>query len=365
MNTVRRIPCLDGLRGIAAIAVMEFHFSIFFLPQARLSDILPYLGRAYLAVDLFFLLSGFVMAHVYGHALASNWRAHWSNFTIARFARLYPVFAVTTVVMIIIVVLSHTPIGGVSLSAPTLALQPFLLQQWASGLSWNYPSWSISTEAEIYTYFVFFAGLLLTGKNPRLLAACCIVILILLSAGEGGTLNYFVGVRALLRTLAEFSLGVLLYRAHTNGTGVSHSWVAISAILLGGGALITHLDFLMVGAMACLIYYCVNATDPLVGTLLNSRPSVALGKWSYSIYLWHTPTHFAVMATLAALHYSISNLSVLSARLLILSTTLAVVAISAVHYQYFETPMRRLILNFIPRIEQLREHRGRPAPVRS
>jgi peptidoglycan/LPS O-acetylase OafA/YrhL len=42
---------------------MEFHFGIFFLPQAGLFKIIPYLGRAYLSVDLFFLISGFVMAH--------------------------------------------------------------------------------------------------------------------------------------------------------------------------------------------------------------------------------------------------------------------------------------------------------------
>ena len=53
MSHARRIPSLDGLRGIAATAVMAFHFNIFFLPQARLSDILPFLRRAYLAVDFF------------------------------------------------------------------------------------------------------------------------------------------------------------------------------------------------------------------------------------------------------------------------------------------------------------------------
>ncbi len=58
----KRIPSLDGLRGIAALAIMLFHFNIFFVPQARF----PALGHAYLAVDLFFLLSGLVMAHVYG-----------------------------------------------------------------------------------------------------------------------------------------------------------------------------------------------------------------------------------------------------------------------------------------------------------
>jgi peptidoglycan/LPS O-acetylase OafA/YrhL len=80
MSHVDRVPSLDGLRGIAAIAVMSFHFNIFFLPQARLSGVMPLLNRAYLAVDLFFLLSGFVMTHVYGRSLASNWRAHWASF---------------------------------------------------------------------------------------------------------------------------------------------------------------------------------------------------------------------------------------------------------------------------------------------
>jgi peptidoglycan/LPS O-acetylase OafA/YrhL len=47
---------------------------------------------------LFFLMSGFVMAHVYGQKLASNWRAHWRDFAIMRFARIYPLFAVTTLV---------------------------------------------------------------------------------------------------------------------------------------------------------------------------------------------------------------------------------------------------------------------------
>ncbi len=54
MSHADRIPSLDGLRGVAAIAVMLFHFNVFFLPQARLSAILPLLNRGYLAVDLFF-----------------------------------------------------------------------------------------------------------------------------------------------------------------------------------------------------------------------------------------------------------------------------------------------------------------------
>ena len=363
MSEKRRIPSLDGLRGIAAVAVMEFHFSVFFLPQAGLFKF-PYLNHAYLSVDLFFLLSGFVMAHVYGQALASNWRAHWLDFAIARFARLYPVFAVTTLVMVVAVALSHMPLQFVSLSRSTLALQPLLLQQWASHLGWNYPSWSISTEAEAYVYFVFFAGLLMTVRNPRLIAVCCVVVLIALSVSNGGSLNCFVGVRALLRTLSGFTLGVLLFRINASKAGPRPRWMGLWAVLLFACAVVLKLDFLIVGAFACLIYYCVNVTDAPTARFLNSRPLVALGNWSYSIYLWHAPAHYVVMAGFALSRHPVSDLSPSSARLLILITTMAVVGLSAINYRYFEMPIRRLILNFNQRVTRIATS-GRPPPALS
>ena len=221
-------------------------------------------------------------------------------------------------------------------------LQPFLLQQW-SGLSWNYPSWSISTEAEAYIFFVFSAGLLVTGKHPGFMAACCVAILAALCIAKGGSLNLYSGTSALVRTLSEFSLGALLYRANSNHAGFPREWALILAVLFVGLATITNLDFLFVGAFPGLIYYGVNATDAF-GKLLNSRPSVALGNWSYSIYLWQAPTHYAVMATFAASGFPVSDLGQWSARLLLLATTVAVVGLSAVTYQYFETRARRSLI---------------------
>jgi peptidoglycan/LPS O-acetylase OafA/YrhL len=337
MRHARRIPCLDGLRGLAAIAVMAFHFNIFFLPQARL----PFLSSAYLAVDLFFLLSGFVMTHVYGRELAVSWRAHWQEFAIARFARIFPLFALTLLAMMA-VHLSRTPLALISFSRRSLALQPLLLQQW-SGLSWNYPSWSISTEAEAYIFFVFSAGLFVTGKYPHFMGACCIAILAALCIAKGGTLNLYSGIPALLRTLTEFSLGALLYRADSNDAGCPRKWAAILAVLLAGLGMVTKLDFLIVGAFGCLIYYGVGATD-VFGRLLNSRPSVALGNWSYSVYLWQAPSHYAVMAMFVVIGYPVSNFGRSGARLLLLATAVAVVGLSAATYQYFEIPMRRSLI---------------------
>jgi peptidoglycan/LPS O-acetylase OafA/YrhL len=136
LSATSRIASLDGLRGIAAVGVMIFHFNYFFLPQAALTSMLPFmrpiLDHAYLGVDLFFLMSGFVMAHVYGQKLSSNWRAHWRDFATMRFARIYPLFVLTTLVMVVTHALTHMPLSWISFSIRSLALQPLLLQEWAA-----------------------------------------------------------------------------------------------------------------------------------------------------------------------------------------------------------------------------------------
>ncbi len=327
---------MDGLRGIAALAVVAFHFNIFFLPQARL----PFVGRGYLAVDLFFLLSGFVMAHVYGRELAENRQAHWFRFAMARFARIYPLFALTTLAMIGTQVLSGMDIRFVSFSNRALILQPFLLQQW-TGLSWNYPSWSISTEAEAYFFFIFAAGFLVTGKRPGLMGLICVALLLALCVVKDGTLNLYSGPSALIRSLSEFSLGAILYRAHSRPEKLDRKWAALLAILLCWLGAETSFDLPIVGAFACFIYYFVNSSTEGLGWILNSPAAIALGNWSYSIYLWHAPTHYAVMALLRAAGHPVADIDKWSARLLAAVTALAVVGVGAVSYRYFETGARK------------------------
>ena len=339
MDGAGRVPSLDGLRGIAALAVMAFHFNLFFLPQAGLSTIVPLVNRAYLAVDLFFLLSGFVMAHVYGRQLAANRKAHWRRFALARFARLYPLFAIATAAVVALVALCHAPEDGVSFSGRSLALEALMLQQWCSGLSWDYPSWSISTEAEAYTFFIFFAGILLAGKYPRLMIICCILVLAVLSVRRGGNINYFVGVGALLRTLAGFCLGVLIYRYYLSRTEDTRKWSGILAVLFLCLWTLSRMDFIAICGFAFLIIYCAHATN-LFATLLESSPLVMLGNWSYSVYLWHVPVYLAVMVGFAANRHPVSQLNPLSARLLLLATALAVVSLAALHYRYVEIPIR-------------------------
>ena len=77
-----RFALLDGLRGIAAFAVILDH-----TPPNFLGELIP--GR-YLAVDFFFVLSGFVLAHAYGRRLEGGWSVF--SFMRARVIRLYPLY---------------------------------------------------------------------------------------------------------------------------------------------------------------------------------------------------------------------------------------------------------------------------------
>ena len=107
-------------------------------------------------------------------------------------------------------------------------------------------------------------------------------------------------------------------------------------------AIISHLDFFIVGAFACLISYAARPTE-VVGTFFNSSYMCALGDWSYSIYLWHAPAHYAIMATLAAIGYPVSKLNLANARLVLFATIFVVVGLSSLSYRYVEVPARRSI----------------------
>jgi peptidoglycan/LPS O-acetylase OafA/YrhL len=155
-------------------------------------------------------------------------------------------------------------------------------------------------------------------------------------------LNQFSRTPALLRTISEFSAGVLLYRARLAAKTSSGFWPVLLAVVCAMLGALTGWDLGAVGVFACLVYWGVNTTSPLA-RLLGCRPAIALGAWSYSIFLWHVPVHYGVMVMFSAYGHPTDTLGIMRARLLILATMVGVIGLSALTFNFFEVPARRWI----------------------
>lgn len=163
-------PQLDGLtavRGIAAWFVVLYHIraSTPWLPDG----VMALAHKGYLAVDFFFLLSGFVIWLSAREDFAARGLAATGAFLRRRMARIYPLYAVMLALTILFAALVHTT-GRDMDNYPwaELPLHILMLQNWGftDALSWNHPAWSISTELAAYLLFPLIA-LLPLARAPR------------------------------------------------------------------------------------------------------------------------------------------------------------------------------------------------------
>lgn len=144
-----QLPALDSLRFLAALDIVFFHFSN---PQ-WFGSFTPIVNSGYTAVSFFFLLSGFILAYNYDERARAG-RLKATNFWVARFSRLYPVYVLSLVISLGMLMLEwHARSHGQF--ALGMILTPLMLQGWSPSLStfWNTPAWAMSTEAFFYLIF--------------------------------------------------------------------------------------------------------------------------------------------------------------------------------------------------------------------
>ena len=210
----KEIRALTGIRGAAACYVMAYHF----FSNASIGPAGTFIGHGYLAVDLFFVLSGFVMALTYAEDFRKGFAVQaYARFMVKRLGRIYPLYISATIAAFLIAVSHHEPHLT---SATRWACNILLIQAWGLSQSIAHAVWSISTEFGAY---VLFPGLLAVTLlcRPRVaaftaLAAAATFLLLatrplgqLHQATRSGMLDIWGGnsIFPLLRCLAGFSLG--------------------------------------------------------------------------------------------------------------------------------------------------------------
>lgn len=184
-----RLDRLTSLRGIAALYVVLFHCQVF-IPGFDLRPWTGLLDKGYLAVDFFFILSGFILAYVYARDFDAG-RGSYRRFLFLRLARVGPVHLAMLLAAAVVILPAYGfgEVANMTNSPRTLASSVLLLHAWGGdrALSWNFPSWSIS--AEWFAYLIFPAALWasarLSGRRLAALGAAMVMVLGLGATARG------------------------------------------------------------------------------------------------------------------------------------------------------------------------------------
>lgn len=338
MSAVQKFRGLTGLRGIAAWWVVLYHIR----EVAGWRSVA--INNGYLAVDLFFILSGFIIALNYAHLFRSIATPNYLHFIGVRLARIYPLHVFMLCLFLLnplaIVLLADEPLGR-QYNPLYFVLSVFLVQNWGftTGLDWNVPSWSISTEFAAYLLFPLIAltsNTFLKSKW-RCLTAMAVLLLILglgvaITTGGIGRAIPRIG---LFRCVVEFTLGVCLYSfwVKMNGRG-SYIALALSALCIAVYFVFPVPDFAIVPLGMTLLIYALTDERLFLSRLLAAPPLEYTGLVSYSTYMFH---FFALSwAKFILVQDYIDPLVPTAAYLL--ATAIG----SVVLYHYVEVPGRRL-----------------------
>jgi peptidoglycan/LPS O-acetylase OafA/YrhL len=365
------VKSFEGARGFAALIVALFHFKLIVTgPFTAVVTGLSLVRNGYLMVDLFFVLSGFLMAANYAQRLES--RQALRPFLLRRLGRLFPLLVFATVLYVLaqnaehfirnqIVALDLAKLANGSAHlpyvVPTLAeVLATLTMTHSLGLFdkliLNFASWSISVE--FYTYILFAAVCFLLRGRARLfafallaLAASGLIAWVAIVSRDCRVQLHCLDITydfGFFRSVSAFFLGAL-------ASSLGRHWRPNANLAQGAGLLLLLMLFLCVDRFPLLDFLCpplfvwlvlsVRHDDGMLARLLACRPFQTLGQRSYSIYMMHPPMLWVVWPGLKAAQ---GNLWLELAWLL--TYVVLVLLVSGWTYKYIEDPARNWINSF-------------------
>jgi len=389
---VPHLPGLTPLRGIAAVLVVVFHVDSLggMLGLGPLLPVSGFLSRGYLWVDFFFVLSGFIMAHVYGQGFAGGVPLPAVKaFASARFARLIPmhVLALAFTVLAYLATPAPDPSGGPNTGTSNPGMDTMMVQMYdwrylpahlflllSFGLvpmSWNVPGWSIA--AEWWTYFLTLPLHRLIDRIrvwvPAAIAlGCCAALGTMAAVHPSARLDITFDL-GLLRCLLGFTIGLCLHRWHRAGITTrylaSDSALAIAAV---ASVLVLHFPVppnplpmgkngmpapipgtpLADGLAPLLFAALVAAVAANTGRavrFLEIKPLAVLGNLSYAIYLMQSTAFAAYFIPAMAWRGSHPTGPMPTPmKLLLLALVLAItIGLAALAHRFVEKPSRNAL----------------------
>lgn len=361
----RHLISLTRLRFFAALWVVFYHWRAPW--EVDVDSVTQFLAMGRFGVDLFFILSGFVLAHVYLNARETG-RFDFPRFLVARFARIWPLHMAVILFLVLVwfmaVVLS-VPFETERFAIADLPANILMVHAWgfAPDQSWNGPSWSIS--AEWFAYLAFPAYLMAAmafRARPWALLLIAIVLFFALDqvhlALFGETLPMATESFGVIRIIPEFLIGVALF-----GVGKRHVLprsVARSAFVLMLGLYLwaAHWawDDRILALLGAPMIFLLAELDRHAGEV-RPGPFNYLGEISYSVYLIHVPFFMVGFNLLQDVLGWVDQTISLPGLVALL---LAMIAAAAGTYHWIERPARSCLRSWGDRILGLNRMRQTP-----
>jgi peptidoglycan/LPS O-acetylase OafA/YrhL len=365
------IPALDGLRGIAILLVMLHHFT-YYRPTAGVDLLIGnVLFFFWTGVDLFFVLSGFLITGILLDSRGSE--RYFSTFYARRILRIFPLYYL--VLFVAFVVLPKFPTAH-----PVLAGQADLPPQWPYWLymsnfsiaaggwvhGWVDVAWSLAIEEHFYLIW----PLLIWLCPPRLVAVMCLAIIlaepavrVFARATEVPSLSIYI---LTWFRLDGFAMGALLALAQRRGLlPLLGRWVPIVIVACAAGIIACAIlgghtwwwnrrmqqygySLIAIAAGAMLVGAVTGPADRLWPRMLCAGWLRAFGKYSYGMYLIHAPVMRGVREyVFDPLEYETYGIAPWVAQMLYYgAATAPTFAVAWLSWQCFEAPILRLKARF-------------------
>ncbi len=350
------IRSLTGIRGVAAVIIVIYHFGKFRLDPG--SNVTVWnVPHGYLPVDIFFMLSGFVMGYVYRDAFLSEPLQNYKTFLIKRIARLYPAYIAISCLYVLKIALGLTGeetfarFSGLDVIGNLLMLVGWGLHIYPLiGVSW-------ASSAEFGSYFALPILMRYTLQKGIAWWAACVVlsffgIYLISISGKGWSgpldVTQVDSFLPLLRAVAGFTLGLATFRFAGYLDRLSalaqDVLVVIALVLIFAEAAFIANDLLVYVLFIPLIAI-LSRDGRAAQFLFGNKLAYHLGLISYSIYLIHPL--FLTFAERSSRHFG----STLTAYVIcVLVSSAAIWLLSYLSYRFVEMPGRQFVIGlFAPR----------------
>lgn len=356
----QRLRALDGLRGVAILLVMGFHYFYHLESFYYKSTLYPYgetfssvliFKYGYMGVELFFIISGFVIAMTLESSRSVI------DFVIRRFARIWPALIISAILTFFLLNWSDAPFAlhrrqfwpnflpSLTLTPPSLWSGWFPKVDYVTGVYW-----SLVVEIRFYMIAVILFWLFSREKLARNLVIFTLVVYIARALLRRAMPGYNGVYDALFIPdyLPWFAAGAVFYELYKERLAKGAALIMLAMMY----ALIARVstNYAMIGrdpvfasaaALFFLTLFWFLATKPTSMRIFEIRPLVWIGECSYSIYLYHYAVGMILISQVS------KTIGLIPQVLLVAAISLLVLAVGRVSYAVVENPSRRWLTKLL------------------